>query len=66
MKRNALLLILISLLFLSTTQAEEKWLKDKNGCYLWVESSAKKVVQSVSWLGQCKNGYASAAIPAGV
>ncbi len=59
MKRNSLLLILISLLLFSTTQVEAKWLKDKNGCHLWVENSAKRVFQSVSWLGQCKNGYAS-------
>ena len=60
MKRNSLLLILlVSLLFFSAVDAKGKWIKDQNGCRLWVENSANQVFKSVNWLGKCKNGYAS-------
>ena len=59
MKNISLFLMIISATFFNVAHAEEKWVKDQNGCNIWWAHSQYGMFKAVNWSGQCKKGYAS-------
>ena len=58
MKKLIIVLASIPAYFIFFNSSEGgEWVKDQNGCKLW--NGTDMPVKKVSWVGKCKNGYAS-------